>query len=250
VSPAPEPSGFPLNGVVYLVQPAGRVVANLEDLLARIAAADPETVFLHTQMPRLAPHADEDLPVDDLSGWVRGVVQDVATAERIRFAIYAANDEIEDVRRAIVRVLESTPGRASHAAPPGGELALLRFDVVEVATGEAATTPAELMEQLARADRIVWFHHLIEEAWMLPGPTPIAEWLRARGARRLAESFEREAAGGRSVERMRARILQRWRRAGLASRLAERGADEAERASVSREAASRLARRLAGGDPP
>jgi hypothetical protein len=240
---------FELSGVVYLAQPAGRAVANLDELLAQFTAADRETVFLHTQMPRLRPHTGEDLPVDDLSAWVGGVVQDTTTAERLAFAMHAANPEVEDVRAAILRVLEAIPARTrlGHAAPVGGALVLLRFDVVTVPTGVVVSTAGELMEALTHADRIVWFHHLVEEAWMLPGPIPVAEWVRAAGSPKLADVLEREAASGRSVDQMRARVLQRWRRSHIASRLAESSRD-GDVAAGTREAASLLARRLLGTD--
>src|SRR3989442_9360845 len=241
---------FELRGVVYLLQPAGHAVANLDELLTRIAAADAETIFLHTQMPRLRPHRDGEVPVDDLSGWVRGVVQDAATAERLAFAIQAANAEVADVRAAIVRVLEAVPPRTrvEHAAPPGGALVLLRFDLVEVPTGLAAHTPDELMEALAGSDRITWFHHLIEEAWLRPGPIPMAEWMRAAGAARLADILEREAASGRSVDELRVRALQRWRRSRIAIRVAEAARAGATDAVGAQDAAERLARRIAGRD--
>lgn len=238
---------FELGGVVYLAQPAGRAVRNLDELLTQFVAADRETVFFHTQMPRLRPHTGEDLPVDDLTAWVGSVVQDTATAERLAFAIHAANDEVEDVRAAIVAVLESIPvrSRLEHAAPPGGALVLLRFDVVPVPTGVSAATANELMEALDRADRIVWFHHLIEEAWMLPGPSPITAWLRAAAAPKLADLLERETASGRSVDQIRTRMLQRWRRSHIAARLAASGRGD-DVAADTRDAANRLARRILG----
>ncbi len=246
----PDRPPFELRGVVYLLQPAGHAVANLAELLARILSADPETVFLHTQMPRLRPHRDEEVPVDDLSGWVRGVVQDATTAERLAFAIQAANAEVEDVRAAIVRVLETVPERTreERAAPPGGALVLLRFDLVEVPTGIEARTPDELMEALAASDRITWFHHLIEEAWLRPGPIPMAEWLRGAGATRLADVIEREAASGRSVDEVRVRTVQRWRRSRIASRVAEAARAGVADAAGAHDAAERLVRKIAGRD--
>jgi len=252
VTAAADLAPFELSGVVYLLQPAGYAVSNLDELLSRIAAADVETVFLHTQMSRLRPHADEAVPVDDLSHWVRSVVHDAATAERLAFAITSASHEVEEVRAAIVRVLEAIPQRArtEHAAPPGGALVLMRFDLVDVPSGVVARTPSELIEALVNSDRITWFHHLIEEAWLRPGPIPITEWLRAAGSPRLADILEREVESSRSVDQVRARTLRRWRRSRIASRLAEAarkgGADPAD----AQEAAERLARKIAGKDHP
>jgi hypothetical protein len=113
-----------------------------------------------------------------------------------------------------------------------------------------AQTPDELMEALSNSDRITWFHHLIEEAWLRPGPIPIVEWLRAAGSARLADILEREAASGRSVDQVRARTLQRWRRSRIASRLAEAARSGGTDAADAQDAAERLARRIAGRDHP
>src|SRR5262249_1684756 len=200
-------------------------------------------------MPRLRPHSGEEAPVDDSPGWVRAVAHDAATPERLAFAIQSANPEVEDVRAAIIKVLESVPqrARAEHEAPPAGALVLLRFDAVEVPTGMVAYTPEELLEGLAASDRTVWFHHLVEEALLEPGPIPIVEWLQSAGAHRLAEMLADEAGNCRSMDGVRARTLQRWRRSRIARRLAETRDVPAD-AAATQDAAERLARRIAGKD--
>jgi hypothetical protein len=251
MSVAPDGSGFELSSVVYLLQPSGHTVQNLDELLARIKVTDPESIFLHTQMPRLRTHTDDGIPGDEISGWVRGVVQDAATAEKLAFSIQAADNEVESVREAIVKVLDAIPERTrvQHAAPPGGALVFMRFELVEVPTSLVAYTPDELLDCLASCDRMTWFHHLIEEAWLRAGPIPLVEWLRAKGALRLANTIEREVSSGRSVDEIRTRTLQRWRRSRIAVRVADAAREGTTDQASSQDAAEILARRLARKDP-
>jgi len=111
-----------------------------------------------------------------------------------------------------------------------------------------AYTPDELLDCLASCDRMTWFHHLIEEAWLRAGPIPLVEWLRGQGATRLANMIEREVSSGRSVDEIRSRTLQRWRRSRIAVRVADAAREGTMDQASSQDAAEILARRLARKD--
>lgn len=244
---------FELHGAVYLYQSTGTRAANLDDLLRLIREADAQTLFLHTQMPRLRSSLGEDTPTDDLSAWVSGVVQDREIGERLAFATHTTSPSIEEVRAALVQVLEAVPERTriERDAPHGGEFEPLRFDAVSVPTGLHVETPEDLVEALGRSDRTVWFHHLIEEPWLSGPGSALVEWVRATGDRKLADALAGEAASGYSVAESRTRILRRWQRSHIGRRVAE-ASDRGglERSASGREVVGNLARRLAGRKRP
>jgi hypothetical protein len=151
--------GFELSGVVHLVRPAGIEVSDLEQLRAALEHVPERSLFFHTAGRLLRFPATAELPPDDLSLWVSGVVQDRQTGERLSFAAEGANSA-ETLRAALLSVLGSVSekDRIAHDAPPGGEFVFLAAASVPVPTDTFALDPQELIEQLADADASVWFY--------------------------------------------------------------------------------------------
>jgi Family of unknown function (DUF5752) len=244
--------GFALAGVVHLVRPVGRRAENLEELRLGIAEAPPTSLFYHAVQCQLrAPDGDE-LPPDDFSAWVEGVVQDRETAERLSYVVQSAGAAAEPLRDALVATLLAATAASKRpgAAPPGGEFAFLAVDSVAVPTGEEAEDASRLMELLASAGDSVWFHHFVERPWFEPGEPAPVRWLRERDEPRLAEALLEAVRAGRPVATMRRRVAARWRRHNLGLRLAE-GArrTEAERAAAGHAAVAGLVRRLKRQEP-
>jgi hypothetical protein len=77
---------FELTGVVHLVYPAGFEVHDLEELRLALETVPERSLFHHTAARLLRHPAIAELPPDDLSHWVSGVVQDRQTGERMSFA--------------------------------------------------------------------------------------------------------------------------------------------------------------------
>lgn len=239
-------AGFELVEAVYLQRPTGRHAMNLEDLRREIEAAAPEVLFCHTQMPRLGEPSAEDAPPDDFSTWVRGVVQDAETAERLGFAVQTSHGDLDALRGSLLSALEALPlpVRLRRDAPEGGALTFLSFESIPVPTGLRAENPDQLMRALASLGRVAWFHHLIEEAWWHTGQ-PLVEWLRTRGATRLADLIERETLSGLAASAIRRRVIRRWKQTSLGRRLVEAGAlPEDARREAGRGAVAGLMRRL------
>ena len=148
-------------------------------------------------------------------------------------------------------MLETVPAsrRAHLDAPPGSPFPFLAATSVAFDTGVQARTPEELVEALARLDAGVWFFHLIEEPWFAGGRTPLLEWLVTRGNSRLAAWLEQAVASGLPLDAARARLLRRWRRSRIGTRLAEATAvPEATRRDAGRETVARLMRRRRARD--
>ncbi|HKQ57167.1 MAG TPA: DUF5752 family protein, partial [Candidatus Eisenbacteria bacterium] len=209
-----ETGAFELRSVVHLVRPAGPRARNLESLRLWIAESTAATLFYHAvQCPLRRPDSAE-LPPDDLSAWVHGVVQDRETAERISFAVQSRASSAHDLREGLLEVLDSVSerDRGARGAPEESEFVFLTAESVPVPTGVAAHDGEELIQGLNDADPGVWFFHMIEEPWYTPGLPPIVRWARERGENHLATILEEESRAGRGLADMRRRVLKRWRR--------------------------------------
>ena len=240
---------FELQYVVHLVRPIGERARDLEQLRAGLADASAQSLFYHTLQCQLRDPACEEQPPDDFSGWVNGVVQDRETAERMSFAVQSRNSSAEELRAALLEVLESIPRatRTARHAPAEGEFLFLAGESVTVPSGMVVRDATELVDALAGADFSVCFYHLIEQAWLPDKGPRLGGWLAARGEERLARWLEESATSGLPIQAMRRKLMRRWRRSHLGRRLADAAATpdnvrrEEERATV-----ARLVRRITG----
>lgn len=241
---------FELSGVVHLVRPAFVQASNLDELRDGIARVDVRSLFHHAVQFQLRSPAGEELPPDDFSAWVGGVVQDRGTAEQLSFAVQRSGGAAEPLRAALLHVLDalSPAARISRDAPLEGTFVFLVSDSVRVPAGAVATRPAELFEALAGADDSAWFHHFVEQPWF-GGSLAIADWLRDQEEPRLAAWLDEAAVSGLPLERMRRQVLSRWRRRGLGSRVAAaaEAGDDARR-EAAHDAVVRLVQKLRQGE--
>jgi hypothetical protein len=106
-----------------------------------------------------------------------------------------------------------------------------------------------LVAALGEAEPGVWFYHLIEEPWYAPGSSRIARWTREHGDAELARVFEEESRAGRGLARMRRRVIKRWNRSRLRTRMvaATRASDD-QRREAAHEAVVGLVRRITRTD--
>ncbi|MFI5370396.1 MAG: DUF5752 family protein [Candidatus Eisenbacteria bacterium] len=244
---------FELSGVVHLVRPVGERVSELESLRTALSRVPDRALFFHTRARWLHRPESDELPPDDVSAWVGGVIQDREVAERLSYAADLAGESAAALRVAWLAVLDTVPERArnTHAAPPGGEFVFLACESVRVPSGRAVADATELMRSLDEADPSVWFWHLIEEPWEHPGHAPLLRWLESRGETGLAERFESVMRSGRPLAEMRRSLMRRWRWSGLGGRVAAAAGQSAiERRRAGREAVVSLTRRLHRKETP
>lgn len=242
---------FELRHVVHLVRPLGRSAGDLEALRAGIAEAPAESLFHHAVQYALRDPAAGELPPDDFSAWIGGVVQDAETAERFTFAVQGAATAPEPLRAAALEVLDALPAkaRAARSAPPGSEFRFRSASSLVFPAGAEVRDGRELVEALLEAEAGVWFHHLVEEPWRSAGRAPLLDWLDARGEARLAGWLAEAAASGLPIDKARAQVHGRWRRSRIGRRVAEvAGRAGVERAAAEREAIAGLVRRAGGAE--
>jgi hypothetical protein len=240
-----EVAAIEICSVVHLVRPTHREVSDVEGLARGIAEVEPASLFYHVVQPPLRAPASTDLPPDDFSAWVTGVLQDRETAERLSLAAQRAGAGPELLRTALIQALDGR--RPTPRAPEGGEFSFLAADTVVVPIADSFD-PDVAMVAIAHADASAWFYHLIEQPWFSGGAVPLANALRTAGALRLAERLEQMACAGFPLEKLRRDAIRMYRRLRLGSRVAAAAAaSEMERSEEARDAAARLARRLVRG---
>jgi hypothetical protein len=244
--------GFELKTVAHLMRPWGKRARNLEQLRNGLASAPAEVIFHHAVQYRLRHPSAGELAPDDLSGWVRAVVHESETAERISFAVQTPNASAEQVRAALLEVLDRMPSkrREERGAPEGSEFVFLSALSVVFPIGRTIRDAQDAIEALTSDDPGVWFYHLIEEPWS-GGAATLPEWLISIGEPRLALWLREAASSGRPIGKSRSQFLRRWRQSQIARRVSEgAGASEQERREASRRAVARLVRRQPRTDEP
>lgn len=239
-------AGFELSGVTHLIRPWGEPAGDLEQLRLGIAAAPPQVLFRHAVQYPLRDPGAEELPPDDFSAWIGGVVQDAETAERLSFVVQGGSTSPEALRRAALDVLGAIPERRRRErdAPAESRFQFLAAVSLSHPIGTTVRNGQELVEALAVADASVWFFHLVEQPCYGEGRAPLLEWLAATAERRL-EAWLREAAGASlPIDKARRRLLGRWRRSRIGRRVTEATAHpHAVRREAGRQAVARLLRR-------
>lgn len=242
-----SPEAFPIRCVVHLVRPTGTRATTLDELRHAVLEASDASLFYHCLQYQLRNPASKELPPDDLSAWVGGVVQDRATAERMSFAVSSHNQHPGELRPALVRVLEDVPAsqRATRTADAEGAFVFLEVEPVTLPTGIAVMDDSETVEALAHGDVSAWFYHVVEQPWFATDRPTLHEWLEQRGLKKLAHWLNDVSNAGLPIEAARDRLLRRWRHSNLGRRLGDAANEPIEaRREAGREVVGRLVRRM------
>jgi hypothetical protein len=245
----PSPEAFELNGVAYLIRPWGAPAGDLEQLRHGIASAPEDVLFCHAVQYQLQHPGVHELPPDDFSRWIGGVLQDGETAERMSFVVQGCGPPFDHLRAALLEVLDAIPEkrRVRRTAPEGSAFPFMGATPVSFPTGTQVHDGQELIDALLAADACVWFLHLVQEPWFTPGRAPLLAWLDARAETRLAGWLAEAAADGLPIDRARSRAGGRWRRSRIGRQVAEAtGSPESERREAARQAVAKLVRRRSG----
>jgi hypothetical protein len=240
---------FELNGVAYLIRPWGTPAGDLEQLRAGIESAPDEVLFYHAVQYQLRHPSADELPPDDFSAWIGGVVQDGETAERMSFVVQGCAPPLEHLRKALLSVLEAIPEkrRVQRDAPEGSAFPFMGATPVPYPTGTLVHDGQELIEALLQADASVWFLHLVEEPWLGTERAPLLAWLDAAQETRLAGWLAEAAADGLPIDRGRARVSRRWRQSRIGRQVAQGTlTPEGAKREAARRALANLVRRRSG----
>lgn len=238
-------TAFELNGVAHLIRPWGPPAQDLEQLRQGIAAAPADVIFHHAVQYQLRHPGADELPPDDFSAWIGGVVQDAETAERMSFVVQGRNASPESLRAALLEVLDAVPEkrRVQRDAPEDCAFLFMSASSAEFLTETPVRDGQELVDALIESDACVWFYHLIQQPWFANGRSPLLDWL-APYEPKLASWLEEATHSGMPIDKARTRVQKRWRRSCIGKHLAEATTKpEDTRREAGRLAVARLVRR-------
>ena len=233
-----------------LESPAGHVASDLESLRAGIETVSPESIFHHViRISIRFPHV-RDLPENDFARWVGDALQLPEVSERLAFAGSLPVGTLEEVRAALLAVLNRVPERdRRRSSSDGASFHFLEARSVFADLGIEAANPTEVVELWPKLDDAATFLHLVEAPVFGRTEFALIPWLRAHGARGLAESAAKAVAAGPPVARLHRDIGTRWRRSMIGRSLVARiESAEEVRVREARETMARLAEKLKGAN--
>ncbi len=232
--------------IVHLVEPTGVVACDLRELEEGIRAADLRTLFHHTHERLLRdPTTDEPTPTD-FARWSEHFLLDPEAAERLEFATLWRGRGIESMRESLLKTLDelNRDGHGARRLPDNLGFRFQRAHTLAMSSGMVAHEPEEAIDYVAALDAREFFYHFYEAEALSPGSTDdLPAWLRESGAPRLANAADDVLTSGMSLYAARQALLRRWRRSGIAGRLAGKAAlPEATRQGEAREVVAHLVR--------
>ena len=243
------PRPFRFYSAAPLESPTGRSAASLEALRQGIADAPAGSLFHHvTRISARFPHA-RDIPENDFARWVGDALKLPAVAERLAFAGSGGPGSIEELRTALLAVLDSTSEKdRKREAADGAAFHFIASRSVEFPLELEAADPEALVELWPRIDLGGAFYHLAEAPLLGPGDRSVVGWLRERDAMGLADIAEGLVRAAPPLAKLHRNIGTRWRRSLIGRRLARRvTASESERQRDAHDVIARLAGRLRSG---
>ncbi len=238
--------GFAFSTVAHLELPAGFVATDLSTLRSGIAAVPPESLFYHTTRVAVRHPRAQDLPPNDFARWVGVALQEPETAERLASAGVQPLAPLEEVRTALLRILDDAKGkRRPEAVSEPAAFHFVSARSVKAPLGLVAGEPEQVVDLWSQVDPAAAFYHLVESPVLGPPEDDLVLWLRARGAKRLAEYAVSRTQGGMPLLRLHREVGARWRRSLIPARLIRRTEEsESARRQEARAVVARFAGRL------
>jgi len=239
-------SPFQFSTVAHIEYPAGRVATGLAALREGIARVPPECLFFHITRVMVRHPRARDLPPNDFANWTAAALQNLEVSERLAFAGAEPLVELQDLRASLLQILDEALSRKR--AEDAAEAAAFHFisaRSVKAPLGLTVESPEQVIQLWPQVDPSAAFYHLVEARVLGPAEDDLVEWLRNRGATRLAECAEDLTRGGMPLLRLQKEIGARWRRSEITKRLLRRAErSDATRRQEARAVVARFAGRL------
>ncbi|HTN43800.1 MAG TPA: DUF5752 family protein [Nitrospiria bacterium] len=194
-----------------LIQPTGRQAQDLSDLLSLIRIVDPGVIYHHTHQYFLKAAVETPEYPNDFAVWAARSLEESALAEKLANLDLYAFSEIEQVRAALIEIIESYLGENPAPRPARDGDAFFFNDAVTIIaeTGfEAETLPA-FLEALDRVGTSSIYFHFFEARFRLRRPADdFSVWIGSELNRPdLAQAIRGLDPYQLSLEGLRHRIL-------------------------------------------
>jgi hypothetical protein len=107
MSEARKSRGFTFFECTSLIQPTGRQARDLQGLLSMIRVADPGVIYHHTHQYYLKAAVEVPEYPNDFAVWAAEALEERALAEKLGGLDLYASADLEEVRRTLIRIIES-----------------------------------------------------------------------------------------------------------------------------------------------
>jgi hypothetical protein len=159
----PSFTEFSIKSCSMIVQSAGHSAHSLKELRDGVEAVPPQSLIYHFYGYLMRPRA-EQLHHNDLAAWVSQSVGEQASAERLDALNPSYFPSIEDLREAILDVLDEP---VSSGAFLGWSRARSRFyflmaTTLVFQTGLSAKDPLELADKISQCHPASAFYHFVD----------------------------------------------------------------------------------------
>ncbi len=208
-------SPFEIKSCALIVRMDGEPSAiNLRELCDRTTRCSDDSIYHHFCEIQLRPTFDDPEFTNDFATWAYRALRDDVLAERLGILDPQTAGSIENLRTALLDVLEERLSEIDYIpwAGYGRAFYFMRASMVVFDTGVRLNRPDEIIWALKTMSRASIYYHFVEARRHFPeGNDDFSEWLRRNGplGLRLDEEFSRMDVQFYPLRDLRQELLRR-----------------------------------------
>jgi hypothetical protein len=179
-----KPEPFLIRGCTLVVLSTGISAQNLRELRAGLEQAPADSIYHHFWGRFLQAHFDEPQFNNDFASWVRHVLREKESAERLSVINPADFDDLEGLRAELIDVIETALDEQEMVpwARFDQQFHFLRSQIIVFDTGLDASDPAELARLIPTMSPGMIFYHFIDARRRTPDRTDdFSHWIESFG---------------------------------------------------------------------
>lgn len=162
----------------------GEKAQNLRELRDQLKNIHPSCLFYHFWGSLLHPHFDDPEFQNDFAVWARHNLHDSKISEQLSLIDPNVFEDIEDVRRELIEVVEERLSESEHVpwAKTGQEFHFIRSQIVIFDTGVSYKDPKDLLKVIPGMSLGSIFYHFIDARRRTPDKrNDFSVWLTGFG---------------------------------------------------------------------
>jgi hypothetical protein len=174
----------------------GEKAQNLRELRDQLKKVPPGCLYYHFWGGLLHPHFDDPEFQNDFAVWASHNLHDLKVAEQLSVIDPKAYDDIEDLRKEVIEIIEERLSESEHVpwVKTGQEFHFIRSQIVIFDTKKSCPDPYKLLEIIPGISLGSIFYHFIDSRRRTPDKrNDFSVWLASFGNRyrKLAEDLDK-----------------------------------------------------------